>query len=886
MGMAIGKIFSEDWKQGFADMANATMQFSTGIENLGQKTADWAKKTAEDSAKQAKIAGELHKLDLQKIKIDQEVAEQEAKIARLRAEAKSNDSDGKQRLKLVNEAQAIIDANAEKEIEIAQRRLDLTKEEIKLKYGSLDDLPKEELERLSELSQVISGLTEKKFNDQRELFDQQNAINGQMAAQKGKKDQKTELEIFTEGLEIKKKQYELFYQLITATDKTYAKSRFTDLTADGESYLQYINGKIEALKKKSGRSAFEDTQLSTYTGIKQDLTGSASPTDALKRELEEKKKFYADDIAAYQEYLTAKKEALKGEASEEGARMNTTLDAEITQTEAAQKAHLDELLQKYQGYTAKMVSLTKDYQADMKVLENGGTFEARKARTDAYNASIAALTVENSDFNTVLFGNLERLSKKAIDAAIAEAKKWIVQYRAAHKDIDAETELLLIKLQEGISKATDESISRVPDNIRKVADGLKEAANLASMFDNELGSIVGTAALITESIAQISEGFQNFSTDPSGAVAQIVGGAVQVASAVKEQIEGLKSKARADKKVREEYELLLLSRKASELDYNRIMRERLLTAQEIGETTLNYNKRITAELEKQKLTSQNQYSKLFADIQKEQYITDTKFQHKTWFGKAKTTNDLGSLMGKTYEEIEKLYSSDMLDEKAKILFEKLQKIKQEGVDINAMLAEQAEAMREAYTGTTADAVADSIVSGFENGYKSAADFANDFESMMKKAVMQALKLQVLEEPIRKWYESFAASMQAGTLEQDMPALKARYDGILNEGSAWVTAAEKALGLSFGNADVAQSAKAGSITTVNQETASKLEGHFVAVRVNTGKLVESVASINDRMAKHTLHLANIEKNTDELRRLETMEKVLTRIEQDGIKLKIK
>ena len=48
-------------------------------------------------------------------------------------------------------------------------------------------------------------------------------------------------------------------------------------------------------------------------------------------------------------------------------------------------------------------------------------------------------------------------------------------------------------------------------------------------------------------------------------------------------------------------------------------------------------------------------------------------------------NDYDSLAGKTYEEMESLYTQDKLTESAKVLFEQLQKLKDEGEDVAGMI---------------------------------------------------------------------------------------------------------------------------------------------------------------------------------------------------------
>lgn len=887
MGTAIVKIFSSDWKQGFEDFANVTMQLTTGINDPLQKLIATGKDVYDQALKQADIAKKLHQLDLEEIQTKKEVAEAEKRIAELRVGAKNNQTGEAERLKQIKEAQKIVDEAADKEITHLKTKLELKTQEKLLEYG-VADVRKLNIENQKELNELEIQILNKKTeqsNKKRELLDQQNAINNSI------KNAKTDAELFAEELKHKKESYRVYYQFIAATDKEYAQGRFKDLIKEGDSYLEYINKKIAELSNKPTRTKNEDTRLGMYQGEKAELTGTSNPVDVLRREMEQKKKLYAEDLEAYQKYLNDKKALLEGDNSENGISLRTVVEGELLDTSTAIQKNLDELVKKYQTYTLALTVLEKDYNRDIARMKaeqlnvnskysTQDIDEAIKARTEAYKGAIAKITVEDSDFYTTLFGNLERISKKSIDAAILKAKTFLSKYKDSQgkwlKDIDADTLQLLIKIQEGITKAEDASKSKLPKAINDIADGLGDAANMAQLFDSELANVIDTAAQLAKGIADVAEGIARIVTnDP-------IGGSVQALSGIMSIVSAFKKNTEASKQILSNYELMLLKRNLSEISYSELLRERLRTTEQIGETNLKYNQRITSELEKQNEANKNNYSTIWAQLMGQDYVSSTNYKHGTWFKKASTSNEYASLLGKTYEDIEKLYNSDQLTEKAKVLFEQLQKIKDEGVDINEMLTQQAEAMREAYTSTTADAITESIVSGFENGYKSAADFAADFESMMKKAVLQALKLQVLEEPIRAWYESFAASMTAGTIGQDMNKLNAEWNSIISKASDWMSAAEKATGLSFGT--TAQTADSNGIKTINQETASKLEGHFVAVRVYSGKLVESASIICDRMARQVLHLAAIEKNTNELVRLENMETILKRLEADGIKLR--
>lgn len=887
IGAAVQKIFTDDWKQGFIDLNNATGQLVTGVEDVGFKFLNFLDDTNEKSIRQNEIAGKLRDIDLEDLAIKREVAAAETKIAELRAGAKDVNADDRERLKLIQDAQKLLVESADKEINSLKERLKLEREAALLKYGKTDvsTLPIEVQEKLNNLEVEILNKQAERANKQRELLDQQNAITNAL------KREKSEQELLQEELEKKKEAYALFYNYILATDKKIARDRFADLIKEGDSYLEFLNAKIKELQSKTNRTSKEDIQLGVYQTEYNKITGTNDPVALFKKEIEEKKKLYADDLEAYRDYLNKKRQELAGDGSEQGYNKKVIIDAEIVDSQAKNQKNIDELVKQYQTFTLTITSLEKDYNRDMLRLKaelanksskytTADIEEAMKARTQAYEGALAQVTSQDSEFFQVLFGNLENYSKRSLDKAINSAQQFLNKYKDEKgnwlDELDADTVALLIKIQEGIAKAEKESASKLPENLRNTASILSDLSTLTEDWDSGLSDVLATTGEVLNGFADIAKGIADMNTNPVAGIAGIVKGLVGIYKAIKGNLE-------ASKQVLADYNQMLLERNLAEYEYNELLRERLRTQQQIGETTLEYNARITAELLKQKQANRNDYASVFAQLQNEQYISGTKYKHGTWFRKAKTTNEYASLMGMTFQDIEKLYNSNQLTEASAALFEQLQALKEEGEDIDAMLQEQAEAMREAYTGTTTDSIINSIVDGFAQGYKSAADFADTFESLMKTAVLQALKLQVLEEPIRQWYEQFAANMEDGTLSaEEIAALNKLWNSIIEQGTLFMSEVEKATGLTFG--DTSQNAQAGAFKTMTEETGSRLEGHFVAVRVYTGRISESVSQIAERMAKHTLHLANIERNTQQLMRLEAIERTLSRVENDGIKLK--
>ncbi|MFA5689887.1 MAG: hypothetical protein WC959_12235 [Kiritimatiellales bacterium] len=165
MASAIGKMFTKDWKEGFNDMANAMLQFQLGVDDAGNKIAEWGAKQVENAKKRAEIEDKLFKLRVEERKVNEDISATEAKIAELRFKGRDFELPEAERLAALREAQQLIEQNYQKEIDIATRRRDLVKEQKELSNSNVEDN--------EEISQLTIGINQKHAamaNEQRQLM--------------------------------------------------------------------------------------------------------------------------------------------------------------------------------------------------------------------------------------------------------------------------------------------------------------------------------------------------------------------------------------------------------------------------------------------------------------------------------------------------------------------------------------------------------------------------------------------------------------------------------------------------------------------------------------------------------------------------------------------
>ena len=145
-------------------------------------------------------------------------------------------------------------------------------------------------------------------------------------------------------------------------------------------------------------------------------------------------------------------------------------------------------------------------------------------------------------------------------------------------------------------------------------------------------------------------------------------------------------------------------------------------------------------------------------------------------------------------------------------------------------------IQDTITGTTAESIADSITEGFAEGLGTAEIFADNFESLMRNAILNAFKAQIMSEALKPWYESFAELSKEGLTPQEIQQLGIRLGQDLTWMRGLFQGAEEimqAAGLNLIDTTAAanKTGLAGAIAGVSEQTAGLLAGQFNAVRIN-------------------------------------------------------
>jgi hypothetical protein len=438
------------------------------------------------------------------------------------------------------------------------------------------------------------------------------------------------------------------------------------------------------------------------------------------------------------------------------------------------------------------------------------------------------------------------------------------------KDVQAAIDSLaglLISTDKGIDKidkflTKGSSIKGVFDDIASSVNGLNAQLDEALQ---SLSSMLGNTLQVGQALKdlKIAEAKKN-TADQIAAISSLVSVFVKAISFIIDiTITKEKEKIKQAQKTIEDFNNQLIS---GEKTYQELLRDRA------RQTILNNKLTLTGLSEQQKLLEQQRSTirqtadDLLRQIQSLTFTASVDPKKKGFFqksplevlsGKSDSVVTVAqSLAGKTFDELEALFNKGQLTGKAKELFEQLQKLKQEGADIDSILEENRRKAAEIFTGTTSDALLDSIVDGFKNGLHSASDFAGTFEDLMRGAIINSLKFKYLEGPLKDFFDQFAkASESDNTLTQtEIDDLKNLFNSIISNADKQFQDLQKIAGLNFASTNTnQQNTLTGSFRTLTEDTGNLLVGQFSGQRIATLQLLDVQRNALD-------HLNFIEQNT--------------------------
>lgn len=612
-------------------------------------------------------------------------------------------------------------------------------------------------------------------------------------------------------------------------------------------------------KEAEARAKNYDTELSRLSKIYEKYEESKKQFGA-----EKAREMYQEQIGDNESYLsflqseftkyvddTTKEGILKTGIIAEA--ISNTYNAESEKGFERRKQEFIRIFELTADFNQRQKQLQRQYENDVLSIKKeftGADQERRlEAATTLYKEETKALQLEaikQSGIYKNLGRDLLAYSKEELTKRIKELKKilrdgFLIDGFGNKIDL---TPQMRNDISRGI-KDGEQLIESVGEIFGVSVDSLNEVAKYAGVARDSFLSLAQSLAPFNQGLADTLTTMGEIASAAQGLVSigagiatgtpmQIIGGTLQLVGS----IAGIFSRSRESAlKAQKEIEAFQARIIQGEQEINSVFRERERSQSRLNKQRLEGLKDEKDELLKQKADIQKEYDKIFSQLQQQTFVAGLKTEKSGGFlgiGRiTKTVEVTQALAGKSFADLEKLYAQNQLTGKAKELFEMLQKIKAEGQNIDALLKQNQEEAKQIFTGTTTDSLIDSIVNAFKEGKRSAADFADDFQEMMQAALLNSLKFQTLEKPLKEFYDKFAELSQSGNVltAGEIEQLRKQYNDIISNASAQFDNLQQISGIGFrAGADGRVNSLAGAIKGITEQQADLLAGQFGGLRL--------------------------------------------------------
>lgn len=344
-------------------------------------------------------------------------------------------------------------------------------------------------------------------------------------------------------MEERKKQYELYYKWVASYGERVANEQFAKLIEQGNTYEQWLQGKVNELNAKINAgeelSIEQGTTLINMQDELRTIKGIQTAVEEFNESLSKAKdtaKTTGDYIAA----LAAKKQELQqGNTDligEDRARAIAQIDKEITeQTEQLQK----QLLEKYRSNAELRADVERQYQQEIIWLQEHGYEQqaalAEMARVKALG-ELQAQQIQSTDIWQHLFRDAQYLSGKAFDNIKEQLRRLIEAIE------DADIKKALLDQLSDLERETQGS----KNPFRQLVNSIKEYNNAADgttekkeKLLNMMGDISNAADMVKQSFDSIVDGLKQMglagdeeTQEMLGDISEMMGGVTQLGKGI------------------------------------------------------------------------------------------------------------------------------------------------------------------------------------------------------------------------------------------------------------------------------------------------------------------------------------------------------------------
>lgn len=687
---------------------------------------------------------------------------------------------------------------------------------------------------------------------------------------------KSQASLFDGEVENKKKQYELYFRWVKNMGQEVADAHFSTLLQSGSSYKDYVEKEIQKLKDKQSTGTLtegESNQLITLNMQYNEITGAKSAMDTFRERVTSTINQAATLAEKLEAVAQAKANLENGSSGLVGGDEQAAGLLFVTEEEEKiQKEIQERVLNDFRSYEEQKKGIQDEYGVlrleAMRMQDEERINQINKAESEALSALNASYLMQSESWKN-LFTDLDSLTVDQIDKLITdiqnkmntadlnlnpadmkavldkldEAKKKILDVNP-FKALGSAISSVFSKSEKG-SKKSSKEIKTDWNNLAQATEGCFDFVNNAIDSCDVLGDLIGDTGKSTIKMVQgiATAGIAMASAVKTAETASVILLAISIALQAIQWIAGLFNN---DDELEEKIQKIQRNIDALSNSFDRLQHASEQTYWVYSdEEKAAHDKRLQSikdqidALEQQKIVAQQSWDFVkYAQLTKQ--IKDLKYALEKESNKGDMFQ-LYELQKQNLKEKQRLIQEQIKAEKDKKKTDrdKIAEWEEAIKDIDTQLEDMERDMLESLAGTdiktAIDDFADALVDAYCQGEDAAKALGDVTKSVLKNAVVEALKRQFLAKAINDAVLYLGEAMEDGNLSD---AEKKRFEDMVNKAGDKFYGALEAVGDWIKDDDIETPTDplTGAVTSMSEETGGVIAGRLNAFVINQSEQI--------------------------------------------------
>lgn len=687
---------------------------------------------------------------------------------------------------------------------------------------------------------------------------------------------KSQASLFDGEVEYKKKQYELYFRWVKNMGKEVADSHFATLLQSGSSYKDYVEKEIQKLKDKQSTGALtegESNQLITLNMQYNEITGAKSAMDMFRESVSQTINQAATLAEKLEAVANAKENIENGSSGLVGGDEQAAGLLFVTEEEEKiQKEIQERVLNDFRTYEEQKKNIQDEYAVlrleAMRMQDQERVNQINKAESEALSALNASYLMQSESWKN-LFTDLDSLTVEQIDKLITDIQSKMntadlnlnpSDMKAVLDKLDEAKQKILdvnpfkalgnaissvFKKSEKGSKKSSKEIKQDWNNLASATEGCFDFVNDAIDSCDVLGDLIGETGKSTINMVQgiATAGIAMSAAIKTAEKGSVILAAISIALQAIQWIAGLFNN---DDELEEKIQKIQRSVDDLSNSFDRLQHASEQTYWVFSdEEKAAHDKRLQsikdqiAALEQQAIVAMVSWDFVrYAQLTKQ--IKDLKYALEKETNKGDMFQ-LYEAQKQNLKEQQRLIQEQIKAEKEKKKTDKDKIAEWEEAikDIDTQLEDMERDMLESLAGTDIQSAIDDFASALVDAYCQGEDAAKALgdvtKSVLKNAVVEALKRQFLAKAINDAVLYLGEAMEDGDLSD---AEKKRFEDMVNKAGDKFYGALEAVGdwIKDDDTETSTDPLAGAVTSMSEETGGVIAGRLNAFVINQSEQI--------------------------------------------------